>query len=130
MREPADANGKPSIYMPYGASGGGGAGGNYVFTDLAHLDSIIGKWETVHQGIARDGQKIERAAEHVGPPADDDPSVNQATTAQESLRVGWEHNQRMLDYAESYIDRLRATRAEYSGTEQGNTDRFRNVDGD
>lgn len=127
VQEPAGQDAKPSIYMPYGATGGGGADGNYVFTDLAHLDRIIAKWETVHDDIGNDGQTILRAARHIEPPADDDPSVSQANAATKSLTKGQVHNQRMVDYAKSYLDRLLATRAEYSGTESGNTDRFRNL---
>lgn len=121
-QQPADPSGEPSVYAPRAT--GDGAGGTYVFTDLAHLDRVLGKLTTLSDGIDKDGGALERAASIVKPPADDDPSVTQADATRTSLTAAWEHNQRMRAYAESYIERLQATRAEYTRTEQTNTDRF------
>lgn len=45
-----------SIYMPYGASGGGGAGGQYVFANVEEIDSIITDLEAVKTEIRDDDQ--------------------------------------------------------------------------
>jgi hypothetical protein len=120
----------PSCYLPYGASGGGGNGGGYVFTDLAHLDHIITRWTTLRDDIAADGQDIHQATRQIVPPADDEPSVTQAKAARASLIKGQQHNQAMVDYADGYITKLAAARARYATTEENNVDRLRNLDSD
>jgi hypothetical protein len=117
----------PSIYLPYGASGGGGEG-DYVFTDLSHLDRIITRWTSLRDDIYADGQDIGAAVDQIVPPANDDPSVTQAKAARASLIKGQQHNRAMFDFANGYAAKLAAARTRYAATEDGNVDRLRNVD--
>ena len=128
-QQPQGSDPAKSIYMPYAASGGGGQGGNYVFTDLAHLDRIITKWTTIRDDLTEDGRQIFGAIQKIVPPAEDAPSINQAKAARESLRKGQLHNQAMIDYVDGYLEKLRATRAQYAATEETNTDTLRIADG-
>jgi hypothetical protein len=116
--------------MPYGASGGGGSGGNYVFTDLAHLDSIIAKWTKIRDDISADGISVGDAIRLIVPPADDQPSIAQAKAVRESLVMGQRHNVAMYDYANHIIQKLQATREQYATTEEDNTNTVRNADQD
>jgi hypothetical protein len=118
----------PSFYLPYGASGGGGNGGDYVFTDLAHLDHIITRWTTLRDDIFLDGQEIRAATREIVPPAADVPSVTQAKAVRASLLKGDQHNRAMFEYANGYIAKLSAARARYASTEEDNVDRLRKVD--
>ncbi|HEX6359725.1 PE domain-containing protein [Actinophytocola sp.] len=127
-RDPQGESPKKSIYMPYGASGGGGQGGNYVFTDLAHLDNIITKWTKIRDDIRDDGIYIGDAIRYIVPPADDGPSLAQAKAARESLVNGQAHNAAMYDYADRIIQKLQTTREQYATTEETNTDTLRNAD--
>ncbi len=117
-----------NIYLPAGASGGGGAGGTYVFTDLEHLDRIIGRWQALHDDIVDDGFAVSDALRHIAPPAEDIRSVVQARAAAHSLATGQEHNQAMVVYTTTFLEKLHATRAQYASTEEHNTDLLRNVD--
>lgn len=118
---------KPS-YPPYGASGG--QGGDYVFTDLDHIDRLITKWRTIRDDTGADGDAIGRAIREIVPPADDEPSVNQAKAAGASLNEAQRHNQAMVDYIDGYLAKLEAARAQYAATEQDNTDQLRQVEDD
>ncbi len=117
-----------SIYMPGDASGGGGAGGAYVFTDLDHLDRVIGRWRSIRDDIHTDNQMVSEVLRVINPPAEDNPSVTQARAASESLASGRAHNQAMVDYANGFIEKLEATRAAYAATEDNTTEAMRNVD--
>ncbi len=125
---PRDGGDRP--YEPYGNAGGGGAGGNFVFTDLAHLDSIIARWQSVRDRIEPHSQNLIDAARVVYPPADDLASQRQAEALVTSIIAAREHNVSVFQYTKSYVERLEAARAEYVATEESNTDQFRAVDED
>ena len=124
---PGDKAGTASVFEPGGVSGGGGQGGGYVFADLAELNTMIDKWEAVQDRITKNNFKIRDAIGVVEPPAFDGPSTKQANTYVESLLKAQEHNDAMLKYAEGYIDRLKATRAQYANDDQTAADRQRNA---
>lgn len=125
---PRDPGDRP--YEPYGSAGGGGAGGNYVFTDLAHLDTIIARWQSVRDAVDANRRGHLEAARIVYPPAEDPASVGQAEALVRSINAAREHNESVFDYAKRYVERLEAARAEYVATEEANTDQFRAVDED
>lgn len=120
----------PSIYLPAEADEPVGRGGTYVFTDLEHLDRIIGRWKALHEDLLSDSYHVADALQSLMPPADDEPSVVQARALGSSLERGQEHNQAMADYARGFIEKLEATRAQYATTEDENTHAMRNVDRD
>ena len=62
----------------YFDSGGGGAGGQFVFADLATLNAIIDRWTAVHNRIQERNRKIGDAIKLCKPPAHDMMSVSQA----------------------------------------------------
>jgi hypothetical protein len=100
----------------------GGGDGRYVFADLAELDSIIAKWEAVRDRIRDNGRKIIEARDAVTPPADNAPSRIQADVLANSLDTGHQHNLAMFDYANSYIQKLQASRARYAADDQASAD--------
>jgi hypothetical protein len=106
------------------------SGGDYVFTDLSHLDHMIARWTTLRDDISADGQDIRQASRQIVPPAEDESSVAQAKATRASLAKGHRHNQAMFDYANDYVTKLTAARARYTSTEEDTVDRMRNVDGD
>jgi hypothetical protein len=125
---PRDPGDQP--YVPYGSAGGGGAGGNFVFTDLAHLDAIIARWTSVRDRIEPHSQKLYEAARVVYPPAEDSASVGQAEALVRSVTAAQEHNDSVLLYVKGYVERLVAARADYVATEEANTDQYRAMDED
>ena len=114
--------------MPGGASGGGGAGGSYVFADLDHLDRIIGRWRSIRDDIINDNFIVSNVLRVIMSPADDNPSVTQARAASTSLSSGQVHNQAMVDYANGFIEKLEATRAQYAAAENNSTEAMQNAD--
>lgn len=129
-QEPQSGEPAGSIYMPYGASGGGGQGGSFVFADLDHLDSIITRWSSLRDDIDGDGYDIDEAVRKIVPPAEDEPSVVQANAARASLLKGRQHNAAMFNYVNGFIEKLRATRAQYADSEEHNADTVGNVNSD
>lgn len=106
-------------------SGGGGAGGQYVFASLAELDGIIAEWEALRDRIRGRGAMLSRAITMVEPPADDLMSKLQANTAAHSLERAQEHRQAMEDYATSYVEKLQAARARYAAMESNSAAQLR-----
>ncbi|MGB3444935.1 MAG: hypothetical protein WBA97_39870 [Actinophytocola sp.] len=109
-------------------SGGGGADGDYVFADLAELDSIITEWTALRDTIQVDGRKLAQAQQAVYSPADDDMSRGQAKALVESLDKARTHNDAMLAYADAYVEKLTAARERYAADEETNVARMRGVD--
>jgi len=111
------------------AVGGGGAGGSYVFADLAELDGLIAEWTTIRNGVQADGRRLIRAIRLIEPPAKDLMSQFQASALKESLTKAQKHNAAMAAYANSYIEKLRAARAQYAAGDEQNAEQLRRVDG-
>lgn len=108
-------------------SGGGGAGGQYVFASLEELDDIIADWEALHDRIRNRAAKLARAIGMIEPPADDVMSRLQANTAVRSLEMAEQHRQAMENYARNYVEKLRAARAQYAATDADNAAHLRTV---
>jgi hypothetical protein len=106
-------------------SGGGGVGGYYEFTSLAHLDEIITELKTVADDIGEDGRELERAISLVVPPARDIMSQLQAQATIASWTAAWEHNRRMRAAAEAEIAKLETARQAYAQVEDASTKSFR-----
>jgi hypothetical protein len=114
-------NGPPSFWdsiTPFdpsqAGSGGGGASGpgGYKF-DAETIAAKIKEWEQVRDKIAEDGLKLRLAAERVGPPSDDDPARQQTMDTAKSISAAADHNIKMSQYAQSYIDSLRKANGTY-----------------
>lgn len=61
-------------------SGGGGAGGRYVFANLEDLDGVLAELETLRDDIRKDGEKLLRAQQLIEPPGEDIMSRMEAKT--------------------------------------------------
>jgi len=118
-----------SVYLPYGASGGGGEGGDYVFTDLDELGAIITDLEALTEEIRNDGRGLNQATELATPPAEDSMSTGQASAYVASLNKAKTHNDAMAAYAQSQLDKLKAARTSYAETDAGATARLQAIDG-
>ena len=105
-------------------AGGGPAGGQWVFTDLAELDKIIGHWSDISDTLATQVTTIARTARVIHPPADDMMSVIQARAFVSSLYAMRQHADAMRAYADAYLRKLKQARSEYAITEQNNTTLF------
>ncbi|GGS16228.1 MULTISPECIES: hypothetical protein [Actinokineospora] len=103
------------------SSGGGGEGGRFAISSLAELDALIARWESILVKIDEGGSKLDDALAHVLPPAEDAPSNFEAERTKASLQAALDHNIVMSDYAKGYIEKLKAARADYAGTESENT---------
>ena len=91
-------------------SGGGGAGGEFLFADLAELDAVIGQWNSQRDEIQADQERIIGAYHDIAEPAGDEMSVGQAEASRESLLNMWKHNFQMLQYTDNYIKNLQGAR--------------------
>jgi hypothetical protein len=107
---------------------GGGGGGDYVFADLAELDSLISEWTAIRDNIQTDGEKLLQAAYLIIPPAEDDMSKAQSAATVASLDKAQIHNDAMFAYADSYLGKLTTTRERYATDEEVNAGRMRGVD--
>jgi hypothetical protein len=101
-------------------SGGGGAGGQYVFASLDELDGIIAEWEALRSRIKDRSAKLRRAIGLIEPPAEDMMSRLQAGAAIQSLWKAEEHRLAMEKYASTMLEKLRAAKAEYVATDADN----------
>jgi hypothetical protein len=95
-------------------SGGGGAGGQFMFANVDELDGIIAKWTTQRDEIEADLKRIGDAFNEINAPAGDPMSEGQANTARSSLVSMGEHCSQMLEYAKGYIKKLEEARVEMS----------------
>jgi hypothetical protein len=114
------------VDTPYEA-GGGGTGGQFMFASLEDLDTIIKRWETERDGILADRNAISEAYYSVKNPAADPLSKEQADASRDSLANMWNHSQAMLQYAENYILKLKASREQMAVMDEGHRDNFRSI---
>ncbi|MFL6143206.1 MAG: hypothetical protein ACJ72N_15250 [Labedaea sp.] len=101
-------------------SGGGGAGGQYVFASLAELDGLITDWEALRDRIRDRDVKFRRAISLIAPPADDLMSRLQAKGVVGSLVKAQAHNLAMFTYADGYVTKLKAAHAQYAAIDADN----------
>jgi hypothetical protein len=93
------------------------ANGKYVFADLDELRSIITEWTATKDRIAQRGSKLRHAIGLITPPAEDTVSRLHALRTRASLQKALEHNDAMTHYAQEYVDKLTAARAQYTDSE-------------
>lgn len=108
-------------------AGGGGQGGQFMFADVHELDAVIKQWEDERDGIKEDRQTIADAYYSINDPAGDIMSKAQAAASKDSLANMWQHSNAMLEYAENYIEKLKASRQQMSVQEEGARENFRSI---
>lgn len=114
------------IDTPYEA-GGGGTGGQFMFASLDELDAVIKRWETERDGIIADRDQISQAYYSIKKPAGDPMSEEQANASRDSLANLWNHSQAMLQYAENYILKLKASRDQMAVNDEAQRDTYRSI---
>jgi hypothetical protein len=112
-------NGPPSFWQsispvdPNQAGGSGASGpGGYKF-DAATIAAKIKDWEQVHDDIAKDGVNLYNAIQALKPPSPDQPAFEQTQATRLSISAAAEHNAKMQQYAQAYIDSLRKANGTY-----------------
>jgi hypothetical protein len=110
-------------------SGGGGAGGQYVFASVEHLDRVIAKWQAFRDAIQDDGTKLYQARQLIAPPAHDIMSRLEAKVTVQSLDKAQEHNRAMYSYADGYITKLQAARTAYAAMDEDAAKNLRRAGG-
>lgn len=98
-------------------SGGGGTGGQYMFTSPEDLAAVISKWQDERDAIEADQATIVEAYYSIKNPAGDNMSQGQAEASKVSLATMWEHNNAMLEYARGYIEKLQASHLQMATNE-------------
>jgi hypothetical protein len=102
----------------FGQVGVGLAGaGQYVFTDLAQLDGVISEWTAIRDRVVDRGLRLVQAAGFITPPAEDTASQGYTKATRESVLKAVSHCDAMRAYADGYIQKLVAARAQYAETE-------------
>ena len=114
------------IDQPYEA-GGGGTGGQFMFANLDDLNTVITRWETERDGIQADCDAIADAYWAIKEPAADPLSGEQAQASRDSLANMWSHSTAMLNYANNYIEKLKASRQQIALMEDGAHQQMRSV---
>src|SRR5262245_40873459 len=98
-----------------------------MFADVHELDGVIKQWEDERDGIKADRQTISDAYYSITDPAGDVMSRAQASASKDSLANMWQHSDAMLQYAENYIAKLKASRQQMAVQEEGAQQNFRSV---
>ena len=93
-------------------NGGGGSGGGYRF-DAETIKSKITQWEQLLDELIRDGLKLQALPDQLVAPSADKPAVNQLEASRRSLNAARDHNSRMQQYAQAYIDALKKANGTY-----------------
>jgi hypothetical protein len=108
-------------------AGGGGDKGQFMFADLAELDSVIAKWEKQEVDIEDDRQHIQSALDSIQDPAADMMSRFQAEASRNSLNAMLEHNRQMAKYTADYLNRLRQSRTDMANQDAAGRDQMNAV---
>jgi hypothetical protein len=103
--------------------GSGESGGQFIFTNLEELDSIIADLEAMRGEIVADDLHFRHAIVAALPPADDDMSQLQADMYRESLRRAHRHNTSLATYVADQLDKLQAARHAYVNADADAEDR-------
>lgn len=103
-------------------------GDRFVFTDLEELDSIIAELELLEIDIVDDDTELRYAIDVAAPPAIDRMSGRQVRAYRESLELARAHSASMLTYVVDQLDKLRAARHAYAGTEASAVDRLHDAE--
>lgn len=111
---------------PYEA-GGGGTGGQFMFANLDDLNGVIKKWEDERDGIEADREVIAEAYHAIKEPAGDPMSLQLTSASRDSLANLWNHSNAMLNYANNYIEKLKASREQIAAMEDGAHARMRSI---
>jgi hypothetical protein len=111
---------------PYEA-GGGGTGGQFMFANLDDLNGVITRWEQERDSIQADCDAIADAYWAIKEPAADPLSGEQAQASRDSLANMWTHSTAMLNYADNYIEKLKASRQQIAVMEDGAQEQMRSV---
>jgi len=119
-----DTHNKDSIYVQSGTSGGGSAGGQYVFADLTELDAIIATLQTEIDDITGDDWYFLKAIREANAPADDLMSNGQVNAYRAALEKGRQHNKAVLAYAENQLTKLQAARQSYTESETNSAETY------
>jgi len=117
--------GSPMAYTP--DTGGGGAGGTYMFASLEELDAVIQQWKDLIEDIEADQHNIESAGIEANRPAGDQVSGDNFSRSSEVVQAMQKHNEKLLEYALHYVDKLQDCRTQMSTTEQGNQAKMNQV---
>jgi hypothetical protein len=125
-------NGPPSFWESISpvdpsqaGSGGGGASGpgGYKF-DAETIAAKITSWEQVRDAIRDDETKLRQAAQYATPPSGDQPAAQQVDATRNSINACADHNLKMQQYAQAYIDQLRKANGTYVQHEESASDSF------
>jgi hypothetical protein len=108
-------------------TGGGGAGGSYMFASLEELDGVIQQWQDLVDDIKDDQGNIESAVNQANRPAGDDVSSENYDRSSDVVTQMRKHNEQLLVYAEHYLVKLKECRVQMGTTEQGNQDKMNKV---
>lgn len=92
--------------------GGGNSGGGYRF-DAETIKSKITQWEQLLDDLSNDGRGLMVARQAAQPPSDDTPAKKQVNATWQSIDKALDHNLKMQQYAQGYIDKLRQANGTY-----------------
>ncbi|GAA1971496.1 hypothetical protein [Amycolatopsis minnesotensis] len=110
--------GTVSLQSVFGTGGPSGAqGGGYHFAPEVTAKKII-EWEQIRDAINEDRWKLQNNAESLLPPSSDQPAADQVRAAKQSILAAVDHNGKMVEYAQAYIDALRKSNGTYIAHEE------------
>ncbi|MCT2582375.1 hypothetical protein [Actinophytocola gossypii] len=111
-----------------GRAGEAISGGGYFFASLEELDHVIKEWTMIRDDIEFDRQVLVQAQSLIEPPAKDIMSDLQPAAMNHSLDKAITHNANMSAYARAYIEKLTATKKQYSSDDESGAVRMREID--
>ncbi|QWF81800.1 hypothetical protein [Amycolatopsis sp. CA-230715] len=91
--------------------------GGYHFDPEVTAKKIT-EWEQIRDAIEEDRWKLQNNAEALLPPSADQPASEQVRAAKQSILAAVDHNKKMLEYAQAYIDALRKSNGTYVAHEE------------
>jgi hypothetical protein len=101
--------------------------GQYIFTDLDEVDSIIAELESVKEDIAYDGLELRAAYSAARSPAEDGMSRSQVRAYRDSLAKAMRHNETMAGYVTDQIDKLSAALSGYTDADTASASQLRSI---
>jgi hypothetical protein len=110
--------------LPDPQTGGGGAGGTFMFASVDELDGVIQQWQSLIDEIVDDQGRMADADGDLAEPAADQISSGNTLMSHKVVADMRKHNETLIRYAVEYVQKLQDARTQMVTMEEGNQQRM------